>query len=413
MSEFAIDPARDAPAVGGLEQAPVFPALDTLRLLGALGVLLTHTAFWAGAYTQINVIGPLLARLDVGVAIFFVLSGFLLSRPWFARARAGIAEPAVGRYFFKRLLRIYPVYLVTAVIALSLLHDNRGRGVLDWLVTLTLTDIYVHPSLPAGLTQMWSLATEVAFYIVLPVLMWLLIGRRRSLHPARAWIGLALMAIASPLWLGVIGPRVPGTADLPVYEWLPAFLLWFAAGMTLALLHVLFQAGDLSDRVRRTLTGIGSLPGVVWLVCLGVMLVASTPLAGPTLLLAPTPAEAVTKNLLYTVIGCLTVLLGVFGRPGSRYLAVMSRPRLRHLGHISYSIFCIHLPILHFVMWVTGYQVFDGHLLQITLLTAVLSWIAAELLYRYVEVPALRLRNLGRPASAATQKATESTSTTR
>ena len=74
--------------------APEFPVLDTLRAVGALAVLTTHAAFWSGDYTQHGVWGTLLARLDVGVAIFFVLSGFLLVA---ALPRPGRGRPARPR----------------------------------------------------------------------------------------------------------------------------------------------------------------------------------------------------------------------------------------------------------------------------------------------------------------------------
>ena len=64
------------------ETAATFPVLDTLRAVGALCVLTTHVAFWSGAYTNHGAWGTLLSRLDVGVALFFVLSGFLLARPF-------------------------------------------------------------------------------------------------------------------------------------------------------------------------------------------------------------------------------------------------------------------------------------------------------------------------------------------
>ncbi len=108
--------------------APQMPELDTLRAVGALAVMVTHTAFWAGAYTEFGAWGSLLARMDVGVAIFFVLSGFLLSRPWIARAHAGLPSPSVPRYFWKRFLRISPVYLVTATIALLFIQPTTSSG---------------------------------------------------------------------------------------------------------------------------------------------------------------------------------------------------------------------------------------------------------------------------------------------
>jgi peptidoglycan/LPS O-acetylase OafA/YrhL len=382
-----------------------------MRAVGALAVLTTHVSFWAGAYTGNGVWGSLLARLDVGVAIFFVLSGFLLSRPWIVAAQMHTARPGVGRYFWKRFLRIFPVYIVTAVIALSFLHENRGLGIGHWLTTLSLSDIYVRDVLPAGLTQMWSLATEVAFYVVLPLLMLVGVGRRQ-LRPARLLALLAAMVATSVLWLGKLAYEVPGAEHRAVNEWLPAFLGWFAVGIGLALLHRLHESGTAPAVVSRVVDRISSSPGSCWTAAGGLMLVAATPVAGPTLLVAPSPSEAVTKNLLYAGIGGLLVFTGVFATGAPGYARVMSHRFLRHLGHISYGVFCIHLPVLHFVMWSTGYRLFDGHLVQIFGLTLLLSLLAAEVLYRLVELPCQRLKDLGR-RSAASTTATDTAATTR
>jgi peptidoglycan/LPS O-acetylase OafA/YrhL len=75
-----------------------FPALDSMRAIASIAVLATHAAFWGGAYSQ-AVWGTALARLDVGVAIFFVLSGFLLSRPWFDRHRRGLPPPSASQWW--------------------------------------------------------------------------------------------------------------------------------------------------------------------------------------------------------------------------------------------------------------------------------------------------------------------------
>ncbi|MGZ5405004.1 MAG: acyltransferase family protein, partial [Nocardioides sp.] len=121
-----------SPAAPG--RAVTFPVLDSLRALAAIAVLTTHVAFWAGSYVH-PVWGTALARLDVGVAIFFVLSGFLLSRPWLDRYHAGLPSPSSGRYLWKRALRLLPVYVVTVVAALALLPANRDAGVALWAKT--------------------------------------------------------------------------------------------------------------------------------------------------------------------------------------------------------------------------------------------------------------------------------------
>ncbi|MBD8869682.1 acyltransferase family protein [Nocardioides donggukensis] len=386
------------------------PALDTLRAVGALGVLTTHTAFWAGAYTAHGVWGAVLARLDVGVAIFFVLSGFLLSRPWIAAARAGRRGPRVTPYLGKRFLRIVPVYVVTAILALVLIDANRDLGVRDWLVTLTMTDIYVSSGPPPGLTQTWSLATEVAFYVTLPLLMLVILGRG-GLSPRRVAISLALASSTTVLWLAVVSPRLPFAGDIAVNEWLPAFLTWFSAGIGLALLHVLHGADALLPPVRDAVERVAASPGVCWSIVGGLLLVAATPVAGPTLLVAPTLADAVTKNLLYTAIGGLLVFSAAFAPATSRYARLMAHRVPRHLGLISYSLFLIHLPVLHLVMKATGYQLYEGHFLQIFLLTLGLSLLAAQVLYSLVEKPfmSLKRREFGSTDRATTPASATST----
>jgi peptidoglycan/LPS O-acetylase OafA/YrhL len=171
---------------------------------------------------------------------------------------------------------------------------------------------------------------------------------------------------------------------------LPTYLVWFAVGIFLALAHVALDQWP--GRLQRGLLGLAALPGCCWAAAAGLMLLAATPIAGPTMLAAPTQGEALTKNLIYAAIGALIVLPGVFGPEGSRFERVFSAAALRHLGHISYGIFCIHLPVLHLVMWVTGYELFRGHGRQIWLLTVLISVGAAELIYRLVEKPAMRLK---------------------
>lgn len=383
--------------------AETFPALDTMRAIGALAVLTTHTAFWAGDYQRYGAWGSFLARLDVGVAIFFVLSGFLLSRPWLARARSGLSGPPVGRYFWKRFLRIVPAYVVVALACLALLPDNEALGPAQWASALTMTDIYVSDALPFGLTQTWSLATELAFYAVLPLLMLLAVGRGR-LRARRVVALLAVLAAINLAWLLDLSARMPvGTGH--VNEWLPAFLTWFAVGIGLAVLQV---APEQSGRLGGWVRGLASSPGSCWTVALGLMLVAGTSVAGPTLLLPSTPDEALTKNLLYAAIGALVVLPGIFAVPGSRYLTAMSHPVARHLGHISYGLFLVHMGLLHLVAWAGGYPLFAGNFPQLFGLTLLVSLVAAEILHRLVEAPAMRLRGLGlrsTQASSAQERA--------
>jgi len=398
------DAGKTAADEGGQEAlapAPQFPVLDTLRFIGALCVLTTHTAFQSGAYVRHGVWGALLSRLDVGVAIFFVLSGFLLFRPHVAAAVARRPGPSVGRYYWKRFLRIYPVYALAVVIALALIPENRGTSFLGWLRSLAMLDTFVAHQLPQGLTQMWSLAVEVSFYLVLPLLAALSFGRGvHRVHAGRFVTLLVAMTAASVawhLWLG--SASAVQSVGMPMV-WLPSYLTWFAVGMGLAFVHTRVAAGG-GGAAGRLLTTLGALPGACWAAIAGLMLVAATPLAGPTLLYVATPSQSLTKHLLYAVIGGLVVVTGIFPDSRGRYAAAFSHPLPRHLGHISYSTFCLHLAVLYAVMSWGGYQLFAGHGLEIWVLTLAGSLVASELAYRLIEMPAQRLRGVNvRPRSA-------------
>ncbi len=398
-------------AGGAVEVAPQFPVLDSLRAVGAVAVLTTHTAFQAGDYTGNGVWGTLLARLDVGVAIFFVLSGFLLSRPHIARAAVGAPRPATGRYYWKRFIRIYPVYVVSVVAALALIPENDGLGVSAWVRSLLMVDVYAEQGLPHGLTQMWSLAAEVAFYLVLPLLMWAILGRSRAPDVRRLAVvsaGLVATTVTWQVWgAGAVGERLPAITP----NWLPGYLTWFLVGIALAHAHVSWQRHGARSRTLRALVALGALPGTCWTLAGGLMLLAATPLAGPTFLYLPTAGQGLTKNIVYAAIGGLLVLTGVFAAPG-RYRQLMSTGTLRHLGHISYSLFCIHLVVLSLAWELTGFELFAGRGLEIWALTLVASLAASELLYRLVELPGMRLKNLraGAAGPAAESAATQARS---
>lgn len=367
-----------------------FPVLDTLRAVGALAVMTTHCAFQAGAYSGHGWLGVLLARLDFGVAIFFVLSGFLLSRSWFHAAHTGAPRPSLGTYYLKRAARVMPAFWVVAVLALTLMPDNADRGVGGWVLTLTLTDIYTTTPLAHGLTQAWSLATEVAFYLALPAIMWVILRpRRRGIDDRVVAATLLVFLIVSACWLA--GSRSFGLPTTHTTEWLPGYLGWFGAGIALAWI---FEARDRVGpvaAVRRRVVALAQHPGVCWTIAGSLLLIACTPLAGPTALVPATDAAAVTKNLLYLGAAALIVITGVWTNPRGAYAAVLSHRALRRFGLISYSFFLVHVALISAVIAVMDYDLFAGNFVQIWVLTFLSSWVASELLYRFVEEPSQRL----------------------
>jgi peptidoglycan/LPS O-acetylase OafA/YrhL len=362
-----------------------FPALDGLRGLAALAVVTTHVGFQTGRTGRHGPVGWLLARGDFGVTVFFLLSGFLLYRPLSAR------PVRLGSYLRRRAFRVLPVYFVAVVLALSLLPENGDAGVATWVKHLLLVQVYVDTQLPDGLTQMWSLCTEVAFYLALPLIAAaaLRLRRRRGQDVGE---GTDLALLAGMLVLGVAwtaasarGGVLPPTANL----WLPGYADWFALGMGLAVLHA--RVARVPEQpLSRALRDLGAAPGTCLAVALPLFLLAATALGGPRLLDPPTALEAVLKHVLYG-FSALWLLLPVVFAPasGSAWTRVLTSRPLHAIGQVSYSLFALHLLLLYVVVEAVGGP-FTGHFATVWLGTVALSLAASAVSFRLVERPMTR-----------------------
>ncbi|MBS1838824.1 MAG: acyltransferase, partial [Actinobacteria bacterium] len=226
--------------------------LDVIRVLAALAVVVTHVAFVTGVVNPQRWSSPLrdvLPRLDVGVNVFFVLSGLLVTRPFVRRYLAGSAQGPLSAYARRRLSRIYPLYWV--VLGVVVLTAATRPSWTQLLADALLVHTY-RPAWAIGpITQSWSLATEVAFYAFVPV--WFAVLRRlavrfgchtagsRSKLLAAGLVGWVLVALAWRVGVVVCTDRfvvgVPGAVDTrgALLTWLPNHLDAFAVGAALGL----------------------------------------------------------------------------------------------------------------------------------------------------------------------------------
>jgi peptidoglycan/LPS O-acetylase OafA/YrhL len=374
--------SRDLDAQGGLEsvsKAERVASLTGIRAVAALLVMATHAAYATGKYTD-GYVGLVYSRMEIGVPIFFVLSGFLLFGPWVKAAGSDSAPPSVRRYALRRVRRIMPAYIVTVLVAYALYHfrtagPNPGHTWMGLLRNLTLsqlyTDNYLYSYLHQGLTQMWSLAVEIAFYVVLPLLAYLLLAVlcRRRWRPGLLLTGLAALTLITPAWLILVHT----TDFLPdgVRLWLPTYLAWFIGGMMLAVLQTM---------------GLRAYALVCVPLAVICYFIVSTPIAG-----APTtsPAElreALFKAAFYAVIATLAVAPLVLGDRGVYAKFLTSRPMV-FLGDISYEIFLIHLVTMELVMVeILRFPIYTGNVLVVFLTTFVVTVPLAWLLHRFTRV---------------------------
>jgi peptidoglycan/LPS O-acetylase OafA/YrhL len=372
-----------------------YPGLNALRALGALMVLTTHVGFDTGRILT-GWFGAALTRMDFGVAIFFVLSGFLLGRPFLLRGAVGHGAAPLTPYFWKRALRILPLYWVVVVATIVFQPGNDYVTPQMWFRNLTLTQLYHPDLLPQGLTQMWSLATEAAFYVVLPFLCLLLLGRprpgRSPLHPTRVYAVLAVIGALGVAWQAAVSP-IPGVHG-HYAQWLPGYLPWFAVGLALATASVTEQLGR-ESRAVRLCERLAADPLGCWLAAALVFGICCTPLIGPRTLLSQSSWEAGLKCVLYAVASGLLVLPLVFGHlQEHRIRRWCNHPVPFFLGEISYGIFCIHLLVLNAVLRQSEFGVFRGHFLEVWLVTLAVTIGLATLSYYGIERPFLRLKTL-------------------
>ena len=373
------------------------PALDAVRVIGALAVVAHHVGFATGLNVGDGPWAGWFARLDVGVAVFFVLSGFLLYRPW-AHARATAQPlPDTRTYLWRRALRILPAYWVTVVVCLLVVPRNDDASAGDWLRHLTLTQIYETYGLRHALGHTWSLATEAVFYLLLPVAAVLALrGRRRAGRPVAI---LVVAALGTAAWIALLSAGVLSLGKHTT--WLPSYAVWFGAGMAMASVHVSLR-NDYLPRWR-FLDELGRAPLACWAAALAVLAVATTPIAGPRNLTEPTAAQFGVKVALYTVVAVLVLLPAAFGPP-TRAKAVLGSGPARWSGLVSYGLFLWHPFVLEMIYEVTGRKEFTGDLASTFLTTVAGGLVLAALSYHLVERPFLRLgHRRPRPPASTTE----------
>jgi peptidoglycan/LPS O-acetylase OafA/YrhL len=365
-------------AVAGVDRVA---SLTGVRAVAALLVLGTHAAYTTGKYTH-GFVGLVYSRLEIGVPIFFVLSGYLLFGPWVrAAAAGGWSAPSLRRYAWHRVRRIMPAYVITVLAAYLIYHfrsagPNPGHTWIGLLRNLTLTQIYTdhymfNGYLHQGLTQMWSLAVEVAFYVALPILAYLLlvVVCRRQWRPGLLLTGLVVLALISPAWMLLVHTCdfLPNGARL----WLPGYLAWFIGGMLLTVLQAM--------GVR--VFGFIALP-----LAIVSFLIASTPIAGEPTTSPTGMTEALVKTGFYAAIATMMVAPLALGNRGWYARALATRPMV-WLGEISYEIFLVHLVVMEIAMVeVLGWPVYTGSAPVLFVVTLVMTIPVAWVLHRFTRV---------------------------
>jgi peptidoglycan/LPS O-acetylase OafA/YrhL len=397
-----------------------FDGFDGLRALAAMSVLILHVS-WASGFTLRSWFGLYTARLDIGVAVFFLISGFLLYRPFAVSHFSGTSATPMRTFWVRRALRIFPAYWLALTILTFGFHlVSIGPGLAGVVSHYGLLQIYWPTESFNGIGQAWSLATEISFYLFLPFYA-LALGRRRRTAVRQVrfeLIGIAvLLAVSNGFrwwvlnipWVvlrhgELVGVCAPNCATDPTLSslmvtWLPAYLDLFGLGMLLAVVSAWYgRAGaDEPSWLRSRM-----MPICAWGFALATyVVIAHLPITRSPLYFA-TPAVNLLRQALYGVFALLLLLPAVFEQTQQSLVRTFLRSRpMVGLGLISYGIYLWHLNLADALVSWLGFKAQAAPLPLLAATTIGLTVAVASLSYVIIERPALRLKPRGRPKVSA------------
>jgi acetyltransferase len=313
-------------------------AIDGLRGLAALGVLCFHV--WLYRFDRPHgghpaLVDKVLFHGNLGLICFFVLSGFLLHRP-FARAAVTASERvSVRSYATRRVARIVPAYYACLLGCIALYGVTGHRDLVppagDLPLFLAFAQNYSRTTLMQIDPVMWTLGIEAAFYALLPLLGLLALRLGPSRVPLQV-LALAGLVLACAAWNAL--DRTLGWGPL-AGKTLLAYLAYFAFGM--------LAATWVERRSSRLRIRLGPAPSAA-LAAAGWGLVLATAWWHESTFATGTLARA-TLSTLPAGIGFALVIAAAATGGGWSVRWLRWRP-LAALGVVSYGVYLWHLPLI-------------------------------------------------------------------
>lgn len=339
------------------------PSLDGLRAIAIFAVLWSKAAHTPGHLTE-KVVTRVADQGVVGVDLFFVISGFLITTLLMREeSRTGLIS--LTGFYWRRALRILPAYFTLLVCLWGL--SLQGRITLqpiDWLTSLTYT-VNFAPVSAWDVGHIWSLSVEEHFYLVWPFLL--------SVIPRRSWLGVAMIGMIVPPLL-----RVAALVLVPEHS--PALELWswyrgdaIAWGCCIAILADSAAARARLDRICSF--------RMWWL--LPVVLLAVT------MLLSRSTKFGLGPGFTLRAVACAWLVWGMARFPGQGLARLLNTKPFVAVGVLSYSLYLWHRLFLRPEAWQSWWD-FP--------MNALLLAVAASLSYLLVERPFLRLKDHRAPA---------------
>ena len=330
--------------------------LLNMRGIAALSVLMVHIGQNFSENEIINRFNPLLDLGKHGVALFFVLSAYLLTNNLASK------EPSLvtySRYLTSRFLRIYPAYFVSLIVLVAALTPNK----LQILTHLFLIQNITAETFGGINYPYWSIPIEFTFYILLPIYLWKNnFSRRTAIISVLLFIG--------PVWQFIGGILRLKYGFDQSYDWscrlffitaLPAFTLGF------------YQALGKKIKSIDLIINIFGFLGIVEVLlrCISIFI--------PRVAQATAPLDELLHGSLgYLVYGSLSIL-AIKSKESKLALWITKSPILKASGVISYSIYLLQVPILMLIAEIFGTTFISlGIAVAMLILVSTLSYFTVE-----------------------------------
>jgi peptidoglycan/LPS O-acetylase OafA/YrhL len=343
----AAGPEGGRGTAGAVSSSGRVAALTGLRGLAASSVVLYHIWLYGSTTGASFPAGPFLrvfVHLEIGQTFFFVLSGYLLYRPFGRALLTGGPLPKLSHFAIARVLRIVPAYWAILLIVIALTERRFFSHPLQLLANMFFLE-YCFPSLlppdigkangGIAIVPAWSLVVEAGFYIVLPIACAL--GIRYMLR-RRPGLVAAFLPVVPLMAIGAVSTVIEHMVSGDVArDWSANFPIhagWFGCGMAGTVVGLLWEHGRL--RLGRPI--IASIA----IAALGVIAISFK--LDSTNTLSPLDYQWPVAAGISAIL-----LLVVVHADGPLARKALGSPFMVGLGLASYSIFLVHDPIIRAV----------------------------------------------------------------